>query len=110
MKKTINYEKDILFKTNIGEICSISLEHDFTVDDGYLRGDFIINGEYKIKEGVQNLKSITSTDSTAKDFVIAPNSIVRMRIYVWLEGQDVDMENNAAASKLTYNLELAMLN
>lgn len=47
MKKIINYEKDILFKTNIDEICSISLEHDFTVDDGFLRGDFIISGEYK---------------------------------------------------------------
>jgi len=47
MKKTINYEKDILFKTNIGEMCSISLEHDFTVDDGYLRGEFLLEGEYK---------------------------------------------------------------
>ena len=54
------------------------------------------NVDYKIKEGVQNLKSITSTDSTAKDFVIAPNSIVRMRIYVWLEGQDVDCINWAS--------------
>lgn len=50
MKKTINYEKDILFKTNIGSICSISLEHDFTVDDGYLRGDFIVSGDYKPNE------------------------------------------------------------
>ena len=50
MKKVINYEKDILFKTNIGEICSISLEHDFTVDDGFLKGDFILSGEYKPNE------------------------------------------------------------
>ena len=50
MKKIINYEKDIIFKTNIGEICSISLEHDFTVDDGKLLGDFIISGEYKTNE------------------------------------------------------------
>lgn len=48
MKKTINYEKDILFKTSINEICSISLEHDFTVDNGFLRGDFIVSGDYKI--------------------------------------------------------------
>ena len=47
MKKTINYEKDILFKTDIEEICSISLEHDFTVDDGFLKGDFIVSGDYK---------------------------------------------------------------
>ena len=50
MKKNISYEKNILFKTSIGEICSISLEHDFTVDDGFLRGDFIISGEYKANE------------------------------------------------------------
>lgn len=50
MKKIINYEKDILFKTNIGELSSISLEHDFTVDDGVLKGDFLISGEYKPNE------------------------------------------------------------
>lgn len=50
MKKIINYEKDILFKTNIGELTSISLEHDFTVDGGVLRGDFIVSGEYKPNE------------------------------------------------------------
>ena len=48
MKKTINYEKAILFKTSIDQICSISLEYDFTVDNGYLRGDFIVSGDYKI--------------------------------------------------------------
>lgn len=47
VKKIINYEKDIQFKTAIGEMCSISLEHDFTVDDGVLKGEFIVSGEYK---------------------------------------------------------------
>lgn len=47
MKKIINYEKDIEFKTTIGEICTISLEHDFTVDDRTLKGEFIIEGDYK---------------------------------------------------------------
>lgn len=47
MKKIINYEKDIQFNTAIGEICSISLEHDFTVDDRVLKGEFIIEGDYK---------------------------------------------------------------
>lgn len=50
MKKNISYEKDIIFKTNIGEICSISLEHDFTVDDNVLKGEFIVSGEYKPNE------------------------------------------------------------
>ena len=29
---------------------------------------------------------------------------------MWLEGQDVDMENKASGSALRYNLELAMMN
>lgn len=50
MKKIINYEKDILFKTSIGSITTVSLEHDFTVDDDVLKGEFILTGEYKANE------------------------------------------------------------
>ena len=39
-----------------------------------------------------------------------PAGITKVRVYMWLEGQDVDMENNASASKLSYNLELSMIN
>ena len=34
--------------------------------------------------------------------------ITKMRIYMWLEGEDVDFENNASDGKLTFNLEIAM--
>ena len=50
MKKTINYEKDIIFKTKISEICSISLEHKFDLKDKLLTGKFILSGEYKVSE------------------------------------------------------------
>lgn len=50
MKKIINYEKDILFKTKIGEICSISLEQDFKYLNHKLTGNFIVTGEYKPNE------------------------------------------------------------
>ncbi len=39
-----------------------------------------------------------------------PAGVTKVRIYMWLEGQDVDMENHAAASMLTYNVELSMVN
>ena len=39
-----------------------------------------------------------------------PAGISKVRVYMWLEGQDVDMENNASGSALRYNLELSMLN
>jgi len=44
---TIPFEKLLPFKTNIAEVCSISLEHDVSINDNELLGDFIISGEYK---------------------------------------------------------------
>lgn len=52
--------------------------------------------DYRIKEGVQNLFSTTSTENDKKAFSIAPNSIIRLRVYVWLEGQDIDCINYAS--------------
>lgn len=62
--------------------------------------------DYRINEGVQNLIS-TSDASGATEFTIAPNSIVRLRVYVWLEGQDVDCINYAShGGGITLNLGL----
>ena len=49
--------------------------------------------DFRINEGVQNL--VSATDGTT-DFWIAPNKISRVRIYLWLEGQDVDCINYAS--------------
>ena len=49
--------------------------------------------DYTISEGVQNLVSTSNGTST---FGIAPNAISRIRIYLWLEGQDVDCINYAS--------------
>ena len=60
--------------------------------------------DYSIAEGVQNLVS-TSDGST--EFGIAPNKICRLRIYVWLEGQDVDCINYAShGGGVTVNIGL----
>lgn len=48
MKKVIPFKKDIIFKTNLEEITSISLEHTLKIDENMLTGDFIVSGEYKI--------------------------------------------------------------
>ena len=49
--------------------------------------------DYTISEGVKNLKSATDGET---DFVIAPQCICRLKVYVWLEGQDVDTINYAS--------------
>ncbi len=51
------------------------------------------DNDYKISEGVQNL---VSTNDGTTNFGIAPNKICRLRIYLWLEGQDVDCINYAS--------------
>ena len=33
----------------------------------------------------------------------------KMRIYMWVEGQDVDCENNASGGSLSYNLQFSTL-
>ena len=30
-----------------------------------------------------------------------------MRIYLWIEGQDIDCENNATGSDITYDIQLS---
>lgn len=47
MKNIIPFKKDIIFKTKLGEITSISLENTLKLIDGVVEGDFIISGEYK---------------------------------------------------------------
>ncbi len=58
-----------------------------------------------------NPKVATTKTFTANQSLLSiPAGITKLRVYMWLEGQDVDMENHAANTKLSYNLELAMLN
>lgn len=62
--------------------------------------------DYRTNEGVKNLLS-TSDNSKSTPFSISPNSIVRLRIYVWLEGQDVDCINYAShGGGVTVNIGL----
>ncbi len=51
MKKIIPFKKEIIFKTNLAEITSISLEHSLKKqDDHIIAGAFLLNGEYKITD------------------------------------------------------------
>lgn len=51
MEKIVPFKKDIIFKTNLSEITSISLEHNLTkVSDHDITGNFIVSGEYKVAD------------------------------------------------------------
>ena len=50
MNLIIPFTKDIKFNSSIAEITSISLEHDYTINDGEILGNFTISGDYKSHE------------------------------------------------------------
>lgn len=51
MKKIIPFKKDIIFKNNLAEVTSISLEHTLhTENENLITGEFIVSGEYKMTD------------------------------------------------------------
>lgn len=50
MRQIVPFSKDIIFKTKIAEITSISLEHEYSINEGAVEGNFIISGDYKVHE------------------------------------------------------------
>lgn len=50
MKENKHIEKELLFKNNIKDITSISLDSNYKIEDNKIIGNFIIDGEYKIHE------------------------------------------------------------
>lgn len=57
----IPYIKEITFDTKIGEIDSISLEHEMSINDGEILGNFIVTGEYKTHELSVNKEAFEHT-------------------------------------------------
>ena len=81
MNLTIPFTKDIKFSSNISEILSISLEHEYTVNELGVLGNFIISGEYKTHEvsvNKENFEKVlpfsvdltTKIDTDSLDFAI----------------------------------------
>lgn len=54
MKQIIPFKKEIIFKTMISKVTSISLEHTLELkEDDTIIGDFIVSGSYKMTEASQ---------------------------------------------------------
>lgn len=55
MKKIVPFKKDIIFKSNLSEITSISLEHSLHIsNDNLITGDFIVSGTYRMTDSSVN--------------------------------------------------------
>ena len=49
----------------------------------------------------------TSTNTQYKQAFQLTAGVTKMRIYMWIEGQDIDCENNATGSNINFNLQLS---
>ena len=61
MRKIIPFKKEILFKTKLKEVTSISLEHDYRIKDDVISGEFIVSGDYKITASSVNREKFNYT-------------------------------------------------
>ena len=51
MKKKISFEKKIEFPTMIGEVTTVSLDHNLKfIDESNVEGDLLLTGKYKLTE------------------------------------------------------------
>jgi predicted ribosomally synthesized peptide with SipW-like signal peptide len=50
--------------------------------------------------------STTAANTNAFEIFGLSAGITKVRIYMWIEGQDVDCENNASGGNITYNLQI----
>lgn len=106
MKQIIPFKKELLFKTKVSEITSISLEHNLSLtNDDLISGEFIITGDYKMTDAsinrekfIFNLPFDIALDSRydSKNLVIdidnfyyevINNEFLNVNIDVYIEGE-----------------------
>lgn len=119
MKQIITLEKEIAFKTMVGEISSISLEPDLAfINDSEIEGNLIISGTYKMTEASTleeefNYKvpvEIMLTTSLLEDkrkvdinnftYGIVNEEALEIKVEILIEGlEKIDIEEDEEESK-----------
>lgn len=113
MKQIIPFQKELLFKTKVSEITSISLEHTLSLtDDDFISGEFHISGDYKMTEGSINREKfdfklpfdIALDDEYNKDnivididnfyYEVVNNESLKVNIDVYVEGEKKTIVEN----------------
>ena len=60
MKKIVPFKKEIIFKSNLEEITSISLEHSLNIgENNLITGEFIISGDYRMNDNSINTENFS---------------------------------------------------
>lgn len=76
-------------------------------------GDNVLLGNATQAKDATKFKDVTIAYKTKANFTHyipafkLSNGITKVRIYMWVEGQDVDCENNASGGKISFTLQFA---
>ncbi len=65
------------------------------------------SGVYSTSGTLLSTPGTLAANTDYKIFTLAAG-VTKMRIYMWIEGQDIDCENNASGTDITFNLELSI--
>ena len=92
MNCIIPFTKDVKFKSNIAEILSVSLEHDYTANETEVLGNFTISGEYKTHEVSVNKEhfeyvlpfSVNMTNKLIQIVLILKYRILLMKLLIMI--------------------------
>ena len=101
MKSVIPFNKEILFKTNIAEISSISLEHDYELTDKEVKGNFIVSGDYKAHEVSVNKEPFRYSLPFAIDL---DDNIDRETVSLDIEDFSYDFHKDVLEVKIEFSL------
>ena len=102
MKEIIPLKKDIIFKTVIGKITNINLDHDYKIKDDIVEGSVTIYGNYKMTEA-----SVLEEDYSYKfPFSIAISKRIKNDT-IKIEIDDFRYEIDKDVMKVNIDLELS---
>ena len=117
MKSVIPFTKELDFNAKVQEITSISLEREFSVEEGSVVGNLFVTGDYKSHEISGNVTpfsfkipfTIEIPDNLDKDSItieisdfaydMVDDSKITVHIELELEGQEIEKEEEEEVSE-----------
>ena len=102
MNLIIPFEKKVKFSGPVKEICSISLEHEITKNEGEILGNFLVSGTYKEYELSVNKQDFNFTLPFSVDI---SNRIDLSSIEFSIDNFTYNLDNDELDIKIDYVVE-----
>ena len=90
-----------------GTIDAVTVDEDITLDKANATDNSTKFAA--ITPGIATKSNWAETETQYKQlFNLTANAITKMKVYFWVEGQDIDCENNASGGKITLKLQFSL--